>query len=86
MPAKTVTELAKYVGRTGTLTIPMGKGKVKDALRIRVGVLDARQLFGRLELKVTPFPIAAHGCGGCAWAQLNTSLVLDKEKAVALGS
>ncbi len=59
----TANELGENVGREGTWTTPIA------SIKIRVKILDARQIFGRLELKVTPL-----GGTGEAWAQ---NVILD---------
>jgi hypothetical protein len=54
----TANELNEYVNREGTWAAPIAD------LKIRVKVIDARQIFGRLELKITPL-----AGSGEAWAQ-----------------
>lgn len=54
----TATELTEYVGREGLWTTPIG------SIKIRVKVTDARQAYGRFELRVTPL-----AGSGETWAQ-----------------
>jgi hypothetical protein len=60
----TANELAANVGREGLWSTPIAN------IQVRVKVIDARQIFGRVELKVTP--IAG---SGEAWAQ---NVAIDK--------
>jgi hypothetical protein len=61
-PSQTMTatanELAANVGREGLWSTPIAN------IQVRVKVIDARQIFGRVELKVTPL-----AGSGEAWAQ-----------------
>lgn len=66
----TAVELADYVRRTGTLTIPSGEG-----FKVKIRVVDARAIFGRTELRVTP--IAG---SGETWATVQ-SVALDPKEA-----
>lgn len=61
----TANELGQYVNREGTWSTPIG------SIQIRVRVIDARQIFGRLELKITPL-----AGSGEAWAQ---NVEMDKK-------
>ncbi len=63
----TAVELASYVGRTGGWTIPTG-----DAFKVRVRVVNAREIFGRVELRVSPL----EGSGE-AWTTVQ-NVELDK--------
>jgi hypothetical protein len=60
----TANELAANVGREGLWSTPIAN------IQVRVKVIDARQIFGRVELKVTPL-----AGSGEAWAQ---NVAIDK--------
>ena len=55
--APTAADLADYLQRKGTWSAPTG-----DNLKIPVVVIDARVMFGRTELKVSPI-----GGSGSVW-------------------
>lgn len=72
----TAKELSKYEGRTGLATITPGVGKKKSeagaTLQIPVKILDARSMFGRIEVLITPV-----GGKGERWVTRKT-VTLDK--------
>jgi hypothetical protein len=65
----TTQELAALAGQYGDWTI----GPVGGLIKVRVKIVDARQVYGRLEYLVTPLKGS-----GEAWVQ---SVELDKEGA-----
>lgn len=67
----TAAQLIAHIGRTGLWYAP--QPALRDGLRFRVTVIDARQVFGRLDYRIQP--IAGQGA---AWIEART-VTLDQE-------